>query len=561
MTPELIAKADAVAAAAAELAAALRAAAQPPAPAPAPAPAPPPAEPQPGFEQYLLGDTGDGPTRAYSNAHLLLRWENPNTGDWTDAAGTPQGAAAYAEQRVNAVGWWPFDITALIAADVERGEHMGVLLRTTDTVGVTFSGRLSEHPPRLEIETSEGAYAPPLQAYAKWSTTTANGQDSTQGGSVAANGSAIARWDLRGVKGPVKAAVMHLHCKAKGTTTAKPMIRAFRALLPLIVVGAGNAAPLQGIAADGEAALRGHPSVLLASDFADQVQRVAERHRETAEVLPDPDHPGTMMLRGRFRAGTAAEGDKRGSYERLTMFNPADLADPLRPPRVTHRVMHARVSIYLEADWRSTRDSNKMGIGWDVRMGWWNDAQGGYWQSTTGNGGAPGTGLKVFAPAKKNGGSQTADRWEYQGHSIRMEAGKASAVGNPYGQLRPIQSYCYNLDQATDFGQMIRLGTACIATERWHDIEQRLVLNTISGPFDALGNGTANADGELWTWLDGVLVSVETGLRWTRHPELGIRGPWLNWFYGGKQPSECEMHYRMNNFAVATEYIGPVRRA
>jgi hypothetical protein len=509
------------------------------------------------IEQYLVGDTGDGPTRAHSNQHLLLRWQNPDVGDWTDAAGVPQGAAAFDEQRVNAVGWWPFDITALIAADVDRGEHMGVLLRTDDTVGVTFSGRLSGNPPRLEIETSEGAFTPPLQAYAKWSTSTSKGQNSTQAGSVAANATAIARWDLRDVKGAVKSATMHLHCKAKATTTAKPLIRAFRAQLPLIIVGASHAAPVPGIAAIGEAALRDHPSVLWAGDFSDQQERVAAEFQDTAEVLPDPDHPGTMMLRGRFRQGTASEPLKRSSYGRYLQFNPADRTDPLRPPLVTHSVMHARLLFMLEDDWNSTLDGNKMAIGWDARMGWWNDAGAGYWQSTRGNGGAPGTGLKVFAPAKTNGSSQTADRWEYQGHSIRMEAGKGSSVGNPYAELRPIQSYCYHLGQPTDYGQMIRLGTACIGKRRWHCIEQRLVLNSISGPFDALGNGEANPDGELWTWLDGVLVSVERGLRWRRHPELGIRGPWINWYYGGKAPSDREMHYRMNHLVVATEYIGP----
>jgi hypothetical protein len=61
----------------------------------------------------------------------------------------------------------------------------------------------------------------------------------------------------------------------------------------------------------------------------------------------------------------------------------------------------------------------------------------------------------------------------------------------------------------------------------------------------------------LRSWLDGVLISEVKGLRWRRHPEMGIQGPWINWYYGGKQPTERTMHFRMNHLAVARRYIGP----
>jgi hypothetical protein len=195
-----------------------------------------------------------------------------------------------------------------------------------------------------------------------------------------------------------------------------------------------------------------------------------------------------------------------------------------------------------------------MAIGWDVRMGWWNDAQGGYWQNTTGNGGAPGTGLKVSSSPSGPGNG----KWEYQGHSIRMEAGKApNDPEHPYHALRPLQSYVYNLDQPTAYGQMVRLGNGVISKGRWHCIEQQIRLNSVVGPFDSLGNGQAVADGVLRSWLDGVAVSEVTNMRWRRNMEMGIVGPWMNWFYGGKAPSEMDMHFRMNHFAVAKKYIGP----
>jgi hypothetical protein len=235
----------------------------------------------------------------------------------------------------------------------------------------------------------------------------------------------------------------------------------------------------------------------------------------------------------------------------------ADMSDPLRPPAVVEPEMYCRLYMYLEDDWRSTRDANKMAMGWNLRMGWWNDAQKGYWQSTTGNGGARGTGLKLYAPAKTLGSGQSTPRWEYQGHSIRMEAGLGVDDGNPYESMRPVQSYIYNLDQPTGYGQVARLGNAVLQRGRWHCIEQHIRINSIEGPYDDLGNGTAVADGVLRTWVDGILVSELNSLRWRRHPEMGVQGPWVNWYYGGKQATERTMHYRMNHLVVARQYIGP----
>lgn len=138
-----------------------------------------------------------------------------------------------------------------------------------------------------------------------------------------------------------------------------------------------------------------------------------------------------------------------------------------------------------------------------------------------------------------------------------MEAGKGVADGNPYADLRPMQSYTYNLDQPGAYGQVIRLGRGVIAKGRWHCVEQQIRMNSIVGPFDGVGNGTAIDDGVIRTWLDGVLCGEVTNLRWRRHPEMGVQGPWVNWFYGGKLPTETPMHYRMNHFVLSRKYIGP----
>ncbi|MES2959821.1 MAG: hypothetical protein V4792_16650 [Pseudomonadota bacterium] len=524
---------------------------EPPAPAPAPSPPPPAPTPLPapdGLVQFLAWDAGSGPTRTEWNDHLGLKWKNANTGDWLDKDGDPQGIDPYASAKIAGPGWYKMDVTAL----VNRAGNRGILLRTRDMLGATFAGRLSANKPRLVVDGAEV----PLYATASWSVTSYAGKDSRVRFSVTGNSTAIVQF------APVKnaaAATLELYCESLQGLT-KPLVEVFECDPPQIVLGAGGQTPRMGLAAKGEAALASDPDVLVYSDWSDVTMPSA--YKATAEILDNPDWPGKMM-RGRFRDGigeglTASQAEAyRISYSRVPQLNPADLTDPLRPPSVVYDELFCRLYIFLEDDWDSVNDGNKMAVGWDLRMGWWKDGAPGYWQNTTGNGGIAGTGLKLFAPAGKNGAAQTEDRWEYQGHSIRMEAGKGIADGNPYAELRPLQSYIYSLDQEGHNGRIHRLGRACLGKGRWHCVEQRLKLNSITGPFDADGNGTAMPDGELETWLDGVQASLETKLRFKRHHELGIRGPWINWYYGGKAPSEVEMHYRQTGLVVARKYIGP----
>jgi hypothetical protein len=344
------------------------------------------------------------------------------------------------------------------------------------------------------------------------------------------------------------------------------MVEVYECDAPRIVIG-GDRSPQSGLAAEAgsEVALKTHPDIITAGDFSDIVIRqrggsvwdmVSLADGSTVEFLPDPDAPGTTMLRGRFRAGTWDQGHLRGSCTFKVETMRADPSDPLRPPATVTEEMFARIYVYLEDDFDSVRDSNKMPIGWNLAMGYWDDANKGYWQMITG-GGVRGTGRKFFAPAKTFGATQPEDRWAYSGHEIRMEAGKASASGNPYSDLRPVQSYVYHLDQVTAYGDMFRLGSVCIRKGRWFCMEQQIKMNSLTGAADSLGNREGVADGVLRTWVDGVLASELTNLRWRRHPQMGVQGPLVQWYYGGKQPSEVEMHFRMNHFACARRYIGP----
>jgi hypothetical protein len=514
--------------------------------------------------QYLVWDGGDGPNKASWSQHLQLAWKHSGVGDWIDAQGVSQGGSAFSAAPVLAQQTWvEFDVSSIVAKFVASGENKGFTLRTADRAGAKFAGRLSANPPQLVVDGQPMS----LQAFACYAAEVNGGIDSRLQVAVQATMTGIVQFDLRAVAG-VSSATLRLYCERRYSST--PTIEVYECDAPRVVVGAAEG-PRVGIAmqAGSELALKAHPAVLRAGDFsdivptnqggtvfdsvafeagADGVPRVVQ--------MPDPDFPGSTMLRGRFEAGAWDEGAKRSSCSFQTEHMRADESDPRRPPAVIEEEMFARLYIFLEDDWNSVRDANKLAIGWDLRMGWWNPAQRGYWQSVTGNGGAPGDGRRRVVGARSPGLS-SSEQYEYWGHSIRMEAGRGSTTGNPYGALRPLQSYVYNLDQPTAYGSMFRLGSACIRKGQWFCLEQQIKMNSIVGPLDAQGNGEAVADGVMRTWVDGVLASEITNLRWRRHPQMGIQGPWINWFYGGKQPSEVEMHYRMNHFAVARQYIGP----
>lgn len=528
-----------------------------------PAPVPPePAEPvvpeSGALRQFLLYDGGSGPNKSQWSQHLGLYWRNQITGDFTDADGVQQGAAPYASAKT-AVGWLRFDVTSI--ARKQADTNRGIYIAATAAAGIPrIAGRLysdADKRPTLIVTRTDGAVVSlPCLATASWSSSSVYAYKSSGSFSINTRQPCALQFDFEGIApDDIASAELSIYCISK--SSGSQALNVFELDPPAFTLGTPTE---YGLAAEGEAALKDHPSVIAAGDMSDLSEVFTTNSgSQPVEKIEEPD--GSVSLRGRFIPKTTTL-DTRGSWSGRVETMAADLSDPLRPPAVVEDEMYCRMYILLEDDWTSARDGNKGGIGWDVRMGWWADNSnrvGGYWQATTGNGGSPGTGLKKFAPARSAGASQGADRWLYEGHSIRMEFGKGDA-DNPYGDLRPLQSYIYHLDQPGFYGSMRRLGRGVVQRGKWFCIEQRIKLNSITGPFDELGNGEAVADGELTTWLNGERISELKGLRWRRHPEMGVQGPWVNWYYGGKQATETEMHYRINHFVVAREYIGPTTK-
>ena len=58
-----------------------------------------------------------------------------------------------------------------------------------------------------------------------------------------------------------------------------------------------------------------------------------------------------------------------------------------------------------------------------------------------------------------------------------------------------------------------------------YDVETRILMNTVSGPFDTLGNGYGNADGVVEYWVNGIKEFTWTGVI-RHHTNIKAMGWW-----------------------------------
>lgn len=573
---------------------------EPPAPAPAPEPAPePPPSPEPlAAALYVTHDDGTGPNHKLWSKQANVAWQS-SMGDWIDAAGAMQGDAPFASAVVSALGEirLPLD-------DVQRFARGGILLRYSGKSSpyATVAGRLSDTPPVLRVQIAADVVDLPCLSLAAWNSSTLNALVTTASARITPTTNAVAVFDI-----PPGAESGELVLTVTARSSYVGAVGLFALRPPGVWLPRLSGTPALGLASTvtNEDDLRSNPLVVAAADWSDLRSVKAGGPMWTgiqisdnadAQVIDDPTAPGGgRVLRARFRdrvelaeaAGKSlawADQNGRGCLSFTREMSPADLSDPMRPPANVVPEAYFRTYVLLEDDWAADNEACKMALGWDMRYGWWNES--GYWQQTTGNGGSRGSGLKLFLPANTRPG-QKVDQWEYQGHSIRMECGIGPKDrAHPYDALRPLQSYTYSLDQKDFNGVFLRHGNAMIERGRWHCIEQRVRMNSVrpmtewdhaweaqqikdgwlpasralvayTDGFDPLGNGGATPDGQLDTWLDGRLIDRRADMRFRRHREMGVGSPWINFFYGGKQASNREQHFRLGRTVLASAYIGP----
>lgn len=528
--------------------------------------------------QFLSVDTGSGPSFRHWNTQLAIPWVNETTGDFTDANDTPQGTVPFASVSTPTGGqYYSLNVATLISRALASGENKGVYLKTTGTgSAVTCNGRLGANPPTLTVITTVGTFICACRATAQWvpRATSAVPSNTSVSFGIQSNWLAIVQFDLSAVSGTVTTATMQIYVAARfGSGTA---ITAYEANPPRFNLGAGALTPVVGLAAEvGEAGLTGHPDVLMAGDFAGTTYNSGTQRwnspklfpsiqtsaANAPEIIEDPEAPGTIMWRGKFTPVYTGQDPNRQSFNGEFGLMLPIMTDPLFSidPATYIDEAYYRQYLMLEDDFTTSADGNKMGLTWDLRFGFWNNG----WQPITGNGGARGTGLAQDEFI----GLISQTRRTYHGHMERMESGQDPGDGSPYADYRPLIGYNYHLDQLGPFpgglddpnGGAIysNLVLSKFVRGRWYCIEQHIKLNTVSGTLDSYGNGTANPDGLLETWINGVLVDRRTTYRWRRNAAYGIQGINANWYMGGVQVMTNTMHYRLNNFVLAKRYIGP----
>jgi len=409
---------------------------------------------------------------------------------------------------------------------------------------------------------------------------------------------------LRDLFGEIAQATMALHVEAKDDKYPLPMLIMQTDPPPLLLGGAGLP-PAYGVAAEvGEENLSSHPSIIAAGDYREENWNatpgvhprrneyvLAKRSRpaklftnvtmseaqyDKTQVLPDHDMPGRYILRtcvvgsytdesGVFRKGQIGGG------EFFRLVHNADMSDPLRPPDEASRHEHlfVRCEVFLEPDsfWSNLYAFKFSPVGFDARYGLWDDTNG--WNSKGGS-------IYVFGSGQTKSDGRISYDAKYgqalvKGHSMRGHTNchihnqwscyqsLGIAVASAPSHLGPYDS----LNDGGTYGteQNLRFGQHIIPTGRWVTVESELKMNSIdlSAP-DQFGNGTPRNDGEMRFWLDGVMVGERTNLAWRCHPRMGIRGNWQMCYHGGSTPPDHDIWWRLRNFALGTQYIGPVQR-
>ena len=342
--------------------------------------------------------------------------------------------------------------------------------------------------------------------------------------------------------------------KAFGGSTGQTL-QVFEADPPTIIVPEGVSSPVTGIA-DAYSNFNtfkasGNPALIQADDFEAGGPFDVSGAFTPAETKVFNSATGTTYARGTI-AGGGPSGSGTGSADvRLDVTRGTGTGGT---PDVVRPELFGQYSIYFESDFGTTQDDAIKIPAMGVQFGWWNSASGGYWQQTTGNGGTPGTGLKVAGTGATNG------NFEYQGHSARLVTGTNPKAGDddPYYGWFGVELYCYNLDQGGPFPGGLVFPMVAIRTGQWYTFDIRVKQNSMTGSQDGLGNyATAVADGIYQVWINGYPAFSKTDYRWRRHAEFGVQGVWIDVYHGGNTPALSDMHYRVDRVSVATSYIGP----
>jgi hypothetical protein len=362
---------------------------------------------------------------------------------------------------------------------------------------------------------------------------------------------------------------------------------------PLLLGGAGMR-PVDGLAArvGSEEGLIGHPDVYAAGDmreenwnatpgkWKDQSLGRGKLFHSTSmsrnqylktKVVPDPEFPGRFYLDTCIATGQIGGGEMK-----IALGIVGDMSDPLRPVLESSIIKEAysRIEVYLDPEtfWSTNYAFKFSPVGMDLRFGLWDDRGG--WNSKGGS-------VYVFGSGQTSSdGRRSLDakynQWLYKGHSIRGHLlgwphRTATAYPNAVGlgiapsHLGPYDTFwdggLYGTEQnlklfMTNDDTGLPSRRHVIPKGRWVTLESYTRINSVVGPFDADGNGTAVNDGMFRIHMDGVPCGERNNIAWTRHPHMGVRATWTMQYHGGTTPTDHDIRIMYRNPVVAKRYIG-----
>ncbi len=108
------------------------------------------------------------------------------------------------------------------------------------------------------------------------------------------------------------------------------------------------------------------------------------------------------------------------------------------------------------------------------------------------------------------------------------------------------QDYIFNAE-TTSYTNNYPVGN--LRTGQWYCIEQRIVLNTFTGP-------TPNHDGYGAMWMNGNKIFEASNFLWRDDPANKLCSLFLDVFHGGRNRPLGIMHYRIAKLAASESYIG-----
>jgi hypothetical protein len=522
-----------------------------------------PAQVQANIVQYITHD-GDmvgnvdntsAPNRAMWNTVLSFPWKRGGMGDWMDAQQRPfglttDGAVPYASFAVPAPGTYTANVTSLVTRWKSNGQNRGFYLRQKNNAfPISFAGRTDPNPairPKLTVTTTDGIFTLSARANATWVPSSYGSISSSLSWKLSVGQPAIVQFDLSSVTGTVTNATLQVTdtFHAVGSTMALGVVDIFEADPPTFVVPNVVTNPTLGLAATvpNFQSLATNPDVLFSDDFATPGPFDTGWSR-TPERILNPE-TNTTFARGDFATG------QNGSTNNKRLVMRGANGEGGQGMDVQRDELYSQYYLYLDTDFGSNISWTKLPA-MAGQFGYWKTNAGGYWQMVTGNGGSPGTGLKVY--------NSTARHWEYEGHSTRLFTGLRAADNSAYSELFSIGPYIYNLDQGGNFGSSYNnFEYTALQRGKWYAIDLYMKQNSMSGTRDANGNySIANPDGVYSAWINGYPVFNKTDLRWRKNPEFGVEGFWLDFYHGGIPPAPYPYHYGVDRVTIAKKYIGP----